>query len=75
MKSQRHTWSDPTRVPNAIALPRKTERECLRCGLVKVVWHDLDGARETFRTEFWRGLERVEGVGTPVCEMVEVEPA
>lgn len=71
--SQRHSWGDPNRIPSALALPRKTERTCTRCLIVKVVWHDFDGVRETYRTEFYRGLERVEGVGTPVCEAVEVE--
>lgn len=68
----RHSWGEPSRIPNAIALPRKTERECEKCGVVKVTWHDFDGSRETFRTEFYRGLDRIEGTGTPVCEAVEV---
>lgn len=66
----RHSWGIPDRIPNALALPRKTERKCNRCGLVKVLWHEFDGVKETFRTEFYRGLEHVEGVGTPVCEAV-----
>jgi hypothetical protein len=69
----RHSWGPPTHIPHAIALPRKTERQCEKCGLVKVTWHEVDErGLEKYRTEFWRGLERVEGVGTPVCEAVEV---
>jgi hypothetical protein len=67
MTSTRHKWGEPSRVPNAIALPRKTERQCIKCRLVKVTWHEIEGTRETYRTEFWRELERVESEKTPVC--------
>ena len=51
----RHRWGD-----KVVISPNKTERECLnRCGIVKVTRH-----------EFWRGLDRIEGAGTPVCEPV-----
>lgn len=64
----KHSWGPPTRIPSALALPRKTERVCEKCGIVKVTWHETDERGfETYRTEFWRGLDRVEGVGTPVC--------
>ena len=72
----RHSWSNPTRIPNGLTLPRKTERECEKCGLVKVTWHEVDDRGfERYRTEFWRGLNQIEGTSTPVCEDVEVETA
>jgi len=53
----RHRWGD-----KVVISPNKTERECLNgCGIVKVARH-----------EFWRGLDRIEGTATPVCEPVEV---
>lgn len=67
-----HQWSEPIRIPHGAALPRKTERECEKCGLVKVTWHEMDGARETFRTEFWRGLDEIASAKTPACEEVRV---
>ncbi len=73
MNNPRHKWSEPTRIPHGIALPRKTERECLRCGLVKVTWHELDERGwEACRTEFWHGLDQIEGDGTPACEVMRV---
>lgn len=73
MTDTRHSWGIPSRIPHGIALPRKTERQCDKCGLVKVTWHELDErGNETFRTEFYRGLDRIDGTSTPVCEAVEV---
>lgn len=70
----RHSWGNPTRIPHGAALPRKTERECLRCGLVKVTWHEIDERGfERYRTEFYRGLDQIEGTSTPVCEVVTEE--
>ncbi len=85
----RHSWGPPTRIPHGIALPRKTERVCEKCGIVKVTWHTVnERGFERYRTELYgnyilgsqvyssqlyRGLDRVEGVGTPGCEVVEVE--
>jgi hypothetical protein len=71
MNPPRHSWGPPTRIPSALALPRKTERVCVKCSIVKVTWHEIDErGRETYRTEFYKGLDRVEGVGTPVCEPI-----
>lgn len=62
--SPRHSWCDPVRFLRA----SKTERECEKCGLVKVTRH---GAFT--RTEFYRGLDLIEGKGTPACVAVSVE--
>lgn len=70
MTSQRHSWAPPTRIPNALVIPHKTERECLKCPVVKVTLH-LPGSR--FRTEFWLGLDKIECAGTPACEVVSEE--
>jgi hypothetical protein len=62
----KHRWPRGT-----IITPNKTERECLNgCGIVKVTRHETEGAREVHWIEFWRGLDRIEGKGTPVCESV-----
>lgn len=66
----RHRWSEKTDHP----LAHKSERECLNgCGIVKVTRHEFEGGRETHWTEFWRGLDRFEGKGTPVCEPVDAK--
>lgn len=78
----RHTWSEPSRPTE-----RKTERECTRCGLIKVTRHEQERRSAGGATgkpmmfdrhwiEWHRGAgvpERI-GVGgpTPVCEVVEV---
>lgn len=62
----RHRWGD--KVPVS---PHKTERECLnRCGIVKVTRHEFEGGREVHWIEFWRGLDRIKGAATPVCEPI-----
>lgn len=70
MTKQNHSWGPPNRIPNALALPRKTERQCVKCDVVKVTWHLLEGSQERFRTEFWRGMERIECAATPACETI-----
>lgn len=57
--SARHRWGDPVR------FQFKTERECERCGMVKVTRH------EPFVRpwqEFFRGLDRIKCDSTPACD-------
>jgi hypothetical protein len=54
----RHRWGTPNR------FRLKTERECLRCGLVKVTRHETG---MNVWTEFWRDGERLHEGGTPIC--------
>lgn len=61
-------WGDKVAV-NA----NKTERDCAHCGLVKVTRHETEGGRDLHWIEFWRGLDRIEGRGTPVCEPVKAD--
>lgn len=60
MKPQRHSWGLAHRFPH------KTERQCLQCRIVKVTRHENDCCW----TEFWCGLDQVEGKATPACEVV-----
>jgi len=65
---KRHRWGEKIAVT-----ANKTERECLHgCGIVKVSRHEFEGGRNIYWTEFWRGLDRIEGEGTPEC--TEVAP-
>lgn len=62
----RHRWPK-----QGLTFPHKTERECLNgCGIVKVTRHESEGGRAKDWTEFWRGLDKIEGEGTPACEPV-----
>ena len=45
----RHQWDKPQRYPH------KTERVCLKCGLVKVTRHEAEGPRDLHWMEYWRG--------------------
>lgn len=56
----RHSWSSPER------FPRKTERVCVRCDLVKVTRHESG----RHWVEFWRDGERVPAERTPACVVV-----
>lgn len=55
MSAGRHRWGEPVRFAH------KTERECARCGIVKVTRHEGG----THWLEFWRGLDRV--ANPPKC--------
>lgn len=62
-KALRHSWGAPMR------LRYKTERECVRCGMIKVTRHQTF---ENVWIEFWRnGEEKVETKGTPPCAGVK----
>jgi hypothetical protein len=64
VSSARHRWPDE---PNRFE--HKTERECSRCGIVKVTRHEWECGRDVYWTEFWRDLERVDKDGeTPPCD-------
>jgi hypothetical protein len=60
--STRHRWS------TAHKWPHKTERQCVRCEMVKVTRHETEAGREIHWTEFWRDLERAETQSTPPCD-------
>lgn len=60
----RHRWGEKVRFPN------KTEQQCIQCGLVKVGRHEVEGGRDRYWTEFWRGLDRVTCEATPPCRPV-----
>lgn len=62
-RSKYHNWGDPVRFQH------KTERQCVKCGLIKVTHHQA-GVR--CWTTFWRGLDEIKGDGTPVCEAARV---
>lgn len=71
-KPRRHRWGDKVQFP----LAHKSERECLNgCGIIKVSFHQWDGARDLYWTEFWRGLDKIAGAGeaTPKCEPVRAD--
>lgn len=61
----RHKWSEPSR-PSAL----RTERICLRCGMIRVTRHD-GGAQSLPWTEYYDGDERLDagpgGKATPPC--------
>lgn len=64
---KRHRWDEKQ------IFPHKTERQCLNCPIVKVSRHESEGGRDVYWTEFWSGLDRIEGEGTPACETMKVE--
>jgi hypothetical protein len=60
--TNRHRWGEPHRFPH------KTERVCLKCGMVKVTRHESEGPRDIHFQEFWRDLDQIACDGTPPCE-------
>lgn len=62
MTSVRHSWGEPAR------FERKSERECRRCGMVKVTRHEAEGPRDVHWTEFWRDCEQIPAQPTPPCD-------
>lgn len=68
----RHRWPKQGNVISA----QKTERECQRgCGIVKVSRRESEGGRDLYWDEFWRGLDRLDGAGTPPCKAASARPA
>lgn len=63
----KHRWGE-----KVVVSVHKTERQCSSCGIVKVSRHEPDNFPPHW-TEFWRGLDRIEGTGTPVCEPVRAD--
>lgn len=59
----RHQWGAPERYEH------KTERICLKCGMIKVTRHEAEGPRDLHWQEFWRGLDQIACEGTPPCEV------
>jgi hypothetical protein len=57
--STRHSWGEPVR------FQFKTERECERCGTIKVTRHE-PGVLPW--QEFFRDLDRIPGDHTPKCD-------
>lgn len=57
-----------------IIFEHKTERECSRCGMMKVTRSEHEGGHPVYWTEYYAagGLDRIECAGTPACEPVEV---
>lgn len=45
----------------------KTERQCIRCNMVRVTKHPPVGFPWI---EYWRGLDRLPGDKTPPCEPI-----
>ena len=63
----RHRWSEKRRFEH------KTEQTCSRCEIVKVSRRESEGGRDVYWDEFWRGLDKIEGEGTPICEPAKVD--
>jgi hypothetical protein len=62
MTSSRHSWGEPVRFSH------KTERECRRCGMVKVTRHEADGPRDVHWIEWWRDEDQIASDRTPPCD-------
>jgi hypothetical protein len=62
MTSTRHSWGEPARFDH------KSERECRRCGMVKVTRHESEGPHDVHWTEFWRDCEQIATQPTPPCD-------
>jgi hypothetical protein len=61
---KRHRWGEKQ------SFRHKSEQQCRDCGIVKVKRHEVEGDRDVYWTEFWRGLDQIECDGTPACEAV-----
>ena len=58
----RHRWAEPVRFDH------KSERECRNnCGILKVTRHESEGGKDIHFIEFYRGLDKIECIGTPPC--------
>jgi hypothetical protein len=59
----RHRWG-----PKVVVSPYKSERQCENgCLIVKVTRHE----HHSHWVEYWRGLEKIDVIRTPACELVD----
>ena len=62
--SARHRWGK--RIPCG---PRKSEKECARCGTVRASMHGInDHGQQDHWKEFWRDGELISRNKTPPCD-------
>ncbi len=79
--STRHKWGErqPFMSKGAVPYHWKTERQCVRCGMVKVTRHEPDdGPFGRHWSEFWLELDQVptDGGAVPQCNArLEAMPA
>ena len=68
--STRHRWDDGQQFWTKDEIPYhyKTERTCTRCDMTRVTCHEMKGAFEDHRVEFWRDGDQIEGKHTPPCD-------
>lgn len=70
MSGPRHKWSPAWRPSD-----HKTERTCVRCGLIKVTRHEFAGAPgERHWTEWWRPAPDASGEGGGVPVRIHSDP-
>lgn len=64
MSSTRHKWGERVDLG-----PRKSEKQCKRCGMVRASLHGADerGAPSHWK-EFWQGEDLVARGATPPCD-------
>ena len=76
--STRHKWADGVRhwTKEDPSYHFKTERECVRCGMVRATLHEPAGAFDAHSVEYWHGLVQVHSELTPPCDSrIELEAA
>lgn len=78
--STRHKWAKgvPFWTRDEIPYHFKTERTCVRCDTTRVTLHEMKGAFEEHRTEFWRDGDQIENPDgrVPLCDArLEAVPA
>lgn len=61
--SIRHRWGEKVRFGIY-----KSERQCLRCGLVKTARHESEGGRDIHWAEYYRDEELVSRNTLPACD-------
>lgn len=61
--STRHKWAKKIEIS-----AHKSERQCIRCEMVKVSRKEFEGGRDVYWSEYWRDLDRIECDATPPCD-------
>jgi hypothetical protein len=61
--STRHRWGERVECG-----PHKSEKQCVRCGVVRASMHQNQGAHDEHWKEFWRDEELISREKTPLCD-------
>lgn len=66
--STRHKWAAGVRHFTDDGYHDRTDRACIRCGMVQASIHEPEGAWDAHRKDYWLGRTQIKSELTPLCD-------